>query len=127
MGVSPRSIRFDKNIERTEKKDVNACWYTNLTHGKKNEKIILWKEYSSEAHPKYDNYDAIEVSKVSDIPKNYSGLMGVPITFMNKYNPEQFEIVGIDCDLTLVQNGKATNFIKNGRNLYVRLVIKHKS
>ena len=110
-----------------EIKKVPTCWFTNLTHGKKNEKMILWKEYIPEENAKYDNYDAIEVSKTSDIPKNYDGLMGVPITFLIKYNPEQFEIVGRDTDLTLVQNGKATHFIKNGKVLYTRIVIKHKS
>lgn len=68
-------------------------WFTNLDIPKRNEELDLVCRYSPEEYPIYDNYDAIEVSKTSDIPNNYSGLMGVPITFMDKYNPEQFEIV----------------------------------
>ena len=70
-------------------------WYTNIDTKKRHEKVILYKKYSSEEYPKYDNYDAIEVSKVSDIPIDYKGAMGVPITFLNKYNPEQFEVIWI--------------------------------
>jgi len=70
-------------------------WYTNLDTKKRHEKMILYKKYSLEEYPKYDNYDAIEVSKVSDIPVNYKDAMGVPITFLNKYSPEQFEIIWI--------------------------------
>lgn len=72
----------------------NISWYTNLDTTKRHEKIILYKEYTPEAYPKYDNYDAINVDKVADIPMDYDGVMGVPITFLDKYNPEQFEIVG---------------------------------
>lgn len=68
-------------------------WFTNLEIPKRNEELDLVCRYSPEEYPIYDNYDAIEVSQTSDIPNNYSGLMGVPITFMDKYNPEQFEIV----------------------------------
>lgn len=68
-------------------------WFTNLQHGKRNEELILYRHYTPEAYPKYDNYDAIEVSKVTDIPEDYYGVMGVPITFLGKYNPMQFEIV----------------------------------
>lgn len=71
-------------------------WFTNLPHKKRNEELILFRTYAGNEHkyPKYDNYDAIEVSKVVDIPADYTGAMGVPITFLDKYNPEQFEIVG---------------------------------
>ena len=68
-------------------------WFTNMEVLKRNEDIILFREYSEEMYPKYDNYDAINISKVKDIPKDYYGVMGVPITFMSKYNPEQFEIL----------------------------------
>lgn len=71
----------------------NCVWFTNMDLAKRHEKIILWKNYTSEEFPKYDNYDAINVSKVSDIPCDYDGVMGVPITFLDKYNPDQFEIV----------------------------------
>lgn len=73
----------------------NICWYTNLDHKKRHEDLILYKGYLPDQYPKYDNYDAIEVSKVADIPLNYEGVMGVPITFLDKHNPDQFEIVGI--------------------------------
>lgn len=73
----------------------NVCWFTNLEHKKRYEEMILYRNYSPEAYPKYDNYDAIEVSKVSDIPCDYDGVMGVPITFLDKYNRKQFEIVGM--------------------------------
>ena len=78
-------------------------WFTNLEHKKRHEPIILWREYAKtpEMFPRYDNYDAINVDKVCDIPIDYDGVMGVPITFLDKWNPEQFEIVGCaDADVT---------------------------
>ena len=75
-------------------------WFTNLEHSKRHEELILYKRYNPEEYPKYDNYDAINVDRTTDIPCDYDGVMGVPITFLDKYNPEQFEIVefrkGID-------------------------------
>lgn len=73
----------------------NICWYTNLDIPKRHENLILYKSYTPEEYPQYINYDAIEVSKTELIPCNYDGVMGVPITFMDKYNPDQFEIIGI--------------------------------
>lgn len=73
----------------------NACWFTNLDITKRHEDIILYKNYTPGEYPKYDNYDAIEVSSTKDIPCDFDGVMGVPITFLDKYNPDQFEIVGI--------------------------------
>ena len=73
----------------------SAIWFTNLDIKKRHEEMILIKRYSPECYPKYDNYDAIEVGKTSDIPCDYAGMMGVPVTFLDKYNPEQFDIVGI--------------------------------
>lgn len=70
-----------------------SIWFTNLDHNKRHEELILYKTYNPEDYPKYDNYDAINVDKTSDIPCDYDGVMGVPITFLDKYNPEQFEIV----------------------------------
>ena len=74
----------------------NICWYTNLDITKRHEDLLLYRRYKEDPsrYPKYDNYDAIEVSKVKDIPEDYWGVMGVPITFMDKYNPDQFDIVG---------------------------------
>lgn len=88
-------------------------WFTNLEHSKRNDEIILYKKYTSEEFPKYDNYDAIEVSRVCEIPKDYNGVMGVPITFLGKYNPSQFEIVKFrkgDDDKDLCVNGKCPYF-----------------
>ena len=78
----------------TIKKFGNKLWFTNLDHSKRHEKLPLWKNYTPKEYPKYDNYDAINVDKVTDIPCDYCDLIGVPITFMNSYCPEQFEIVG---------------------------------
>ncbi len=72
----------------------NICWYTNLDHNKRHEELDLVCRFSPEEYPNYDNYKAIEVSRVDDIPCDYRDIMGVPITFLDKYNPEQFEIVG---------------------------------
>lgn len=72
----------------------NICWFTNLDHNKRHEELDLVCRYSEEEFPKYDNYDAIEVNRVDNIPFDYNGVMGVPITFLDKYNPEQFEILG---------------------------------
>ena len=70
-------------------------WFTNIIHTKRNTELDLYRKYNETDYPKYDNYDAIEVSKVSEIPMDYEGVMGVPITFMNQYNPNQFEVLGI--------------------------------
>lgn len=72
-----------------------VVWFTNLDIKKRHQDLILVKKFNPEEYPKYDNYDAIEVSKTVDIPCDYKGVMGVPITFLDKYNPEQFEIVGM--------------------------------
>jgi len=73
----------------------NVGWFTNLDFKKRHEDITLYKRYTPEEYPKYDNYNAIEVSKTAEIPYDYDGAMGVPITFLDKYNPDQFEILGI--------------------------------
>jgi hypothetical protein len=70
-------------------------WFTNLDYQERHEDLILFNKYNSEEYLKYDNYDAINVNKTKDIPMDYEGAMGVPITFLDKYNPEQFEILGI--------------------------------
>ena len=95
IGVSPRSMQFKQPDGSL--KDVNACWFTNLHHHRRNEELILFRTYAGNEHlyPKYDNYEAIEVSKVVDMPCDYDGAMGVPITFLDKYNPVQFEILGM--------------------------------
>ena len=114
--------------DRTEKKFGNILWYTNLESGKRHCRIDLKNCYygNENNYPKYDNYDAIEVSKVVNIPKDYYGLMGVPVTFLNKYCPEQFELIGHDHDLTGdggagISDGQ---FICKGKNVYKRILIK---
>ncbi|MCT8548805.1 adenine-specific methyltransferase EcoRI family protein [Glaesserella parasuis] len=103
----------------------NICWFTNLDHAKRHEELLLYNTYSAEEYPKYDNYDAIEVSKTKDIPIDYQGAMGVPITFLDKYNPEQFEIIGLDRYVKDNPNyGK--RFTLNGKETYARILIKHK-
>ncbi len=72
----------------------NVSWFTNLDVSKRHEFLTLYRNYTPEEYPRYANYDAIEVSKVSEIPCDYDGEMGVPITFLDKYNPDQFEIIG---------------------------------
>jgi hypothetical protein len=72
-----------------------SCWFTNLPVSKHNEELILIKHYTPEEYPKYDNYDAINVNTYTDIPCDFDGVMGVPVTFLDKYNPKQFEIIGI--------------------------------
>ena len=70
-------------------------WFTNLDYKERHENIILYKSYSPEYYPKYENYDAINVNKTDEIPYDYDGIIGVPITFMDKYNPDQFKIIGL--------------------------------
>jgi len=93
MGYSPRSMNFMDKAGNVN--CVNANWFTNLDVTKRHEELILYKKYTSVEYPKYDNYDAINVDKTNDIPMDYDGVMGVPITFLDRYNPEQFEIVGL--------------------------------
>ncbi|MBR4379388.1 MAG: adenine-specific methyltransferase EcoRI family protein [Prevotella sp.] len=98
----------------------NICWYTNLDHRKRHEELDLVCRYSPEEYPKYDNYDAIDVGKTADIPCDYAGAMGVPITFLDKYNPEQFDIIKFrkgDDEKDLRVNGKCP---------YFRILIRNK-
>jgi len=106
-----------KNPDGEMKKFGNINWYTNLEHSKRNEEIILYKEHHNfeEDFPQYENYDAINIDKVKDIPKDYSGYIGVPITFLSKYNPKQFEIValGIIGSIDFTKNRKM-EILKDG-------------
>ncbi|MBU6430983.1 MAG: adenine-specific methyltransferase EcoRI family protein [Patescibacteria group bacterium] len=103
----------------------SVVWFTNLETTKRHEKFTLYKKYTSQEYPKYDNYDAIEVSKVFEIPMDYEEVMGVPITFLDKYNPEQFEIIGsnrgVDQDPKGVY-GRGSHL--NGKETFKRLFIK---
>lgn len=79
----------------------NCAWFTNLDHSKRHEELICFKKYTPEAYPHYENYDAINVSKLVEIPVDYDGVIGVPITFLDKHNPDQFEILGMCENLDL--------------------------
>ena len=121
-----------------------SCWLTNLEHQKRHQELILYKPYNPNDFPTYDNYDAIEVSRTADIPMDYDGAMGVPITFLDKYNPDQFKILGqTDRDnssglrtkkytLKEVSNPNDLNraaVIKTGKSykaVYMRILIKRK-
>jgi hypothetical protein len=111
----------------------NIAWFTNLSHKNRNEDLILFRTYAGAEglYPRYDNYDAIEVSKVADIPVDYAGVMGVPITFLDKYNPAQFDIVDINPHFFgLVEQGlpKPSQLKITGRkDPYARILIKSKN
>ena len=104
----------------------NAVWFTNLDHKKRNEELILFKRYSPEEYLKYDNYDAINVNKTDHIPVDYAGEMGVPITFLDKHNPDQFEIIGMDRPLITQLTGKQSRFKISGKEIFARIVIRNK-
>ena len=98
----------------------NAAWFTNLEHSRRREDLILYKRYTPEEYPHYDNYDAIEVSKTKEIPKDWDGAMGVPISFLDKHSPDQFEIVGLGNSFDLGV------FYVNAKAKYARIVIKNR-
>ena len=141
-----RTVRSWRDENGTNWRSLgNACWFTNLDIAKRHEDLILYKEYRPKDNPKYDNYDAIEVSKYADIPSDYTGIMGVPVTFLEHHNPKQFEILGITdrANTSGLRTKKYTvkevpNFndlnarsvIRTGNNykaIYARLLIKQKS
>jgi hypothetical protein len=97
------------------KKFGNILWYTNLDYKKRHEPLILYKNYSEEEYPHYDNYDGIEVSKTCDIPMDYEGVMGVPVSFLDKWCPDQFEIVD-----------RLNAPVVKGNKIYKRIMIKIK-
>lgn len=88
--------KFEKILNGKKQSHIMGCWLTNLDHRRRKERLELYMRFSEnpDYYPKYDNYDAIEVSKVREIPEDYYGAMGVPITFLDKFNPDQFEIIG---------------------------------
>ena len=111
----------------------SACWYTNLDYRQRHEELILYRRYTPEEYPTYDNYDAINVDKTKDIPEDYDGTMGVPITFLNKHNPDQFEIIwttdrggdGMIEDLKLPHTRYDAPVVR-GRGKYKRIFIRNK-
>lgn len=118
----------------------SVFWFTNLDHSKRHENITLYKQYTPAEYPRYVNYDAIEVAKTAEIPYDYDGEMGVPITFLDKYNPDQFEIIGSSIFIGkpmsefaakgTYEAGGIRFYLPNGdgtyRRLYDRIVIKRK-
>jgi len=114
-------------VDGVIKARAQAVWFTNLDHAKRHENLVLYKTYNSDAYPKYDNYDAINVDKTKNIPADYAGVMGVPISFLDKYNPDQFEILGSNRGVDQDPNGVyGRGSILNGKEVFKRLFIKHK-
>ena len=108
-------------------------WFTNMETRKRHEELILFAKYNPMDYPEYDNYHAINVNKTNEIPCDYGGVMGVPITFIDKYNPEQFVIIGatesegkgFSCGLWIEDSGIAQPIVA-GEKKYKRIFIKHK-
>ena len=117
-------FKIDENGQKWRRMG-NICWFTNLDIEKRHEDIPLFRTYSPDTYPKYDNYDAIEVSRTADIPCDYYGVMGVPITFMQYYNPNQFEILG-DSRYHDGQNYSDDINVINGKTLYRRILIRRR-
>lgn len=113
---------MDKNGKKYGKVPA-ITWFTNIPHNKRNTPLDLYRKYNPTDYPKYDNYDAINVDKVTDIPEDYDGVMGVPITFLDKYCPNQFEIVGLD---RYVEDNPhyGHRFTICGKETYARILIK---
>ena len=113
----------------------NVCWFTNLEIKKRHEDLILYKKYNLKDYSEYENYKAINVDKISNIPMDYKGVMGVPVTFLDKYNPEQFRIVAFDYEIKqglfpeLIKKswkGKVDRGYIKGKRLYARILIKNR-
>lgn len=140
----PRATRYWEDETGQKWRSLgNICWFTNLDHAKRHEELICYKQYTPEEYPTYLNYNAIEVSKLNLIPVDYEGEMGVPITFFQKYNPDQFEVIGDDYTVSL--HSVPEGYVYKGKELaksqtkvfwldedgkpkapYHRIIIKHK-
>ncbi|MCL1902799.1 MAG: adenine-specific methyltransferase EcoRI family protein [Oscillospiraceae bacterium] len=138
--IVPEHYKCEKIINGVRMKHIMGCWLTNLDVLKRHEEMLLYRTYDTDAFPTYDNYNAIEVNEVKNIPKDYYGLMGVPSTFLGNYNPDQFELIGVAND----KREKHPDFIQanpvylddrhksfqglvvNGKATYARIVIKRK-
>lgn len=111
--------------DKTTQSFGNVGWFTNIPHKKRNTPLALYKKYSPKEFPKYDNYDAINVGKVIEIPKDYDGIMGVPVTFLDKYCPDQFEIIGHEHNLDGF-GSSIGQFEVNKKGVYKRILIRKK-
>jgi len=101
-------------------------WFTNLDFSHRHDELPLFRRYDPKAYPKYDNYDAINVDVTADIPSDYDGVMGVPISFIDKFCPEQFYILGID--RYIADNpSPGKRFTVGGKEAYARILIKRKA
>ena len=98
----------------------NVCWFSNMICTKRNEEMVLTATFNTEQYPHYDNYDAINVDRLAQIPKDYYGVMGVPITFIYNYNPDQFEII----KFRKGDDGKDLRY--NGKEPYFRVLVRRK-
>lgn len=138
---APRAVRFWVDEEGNKWRSLgNACWFTNLDLAKRHEDLILYKTYNPDEYPTYANFEGIEVGRTEHIPMDYAGAMGVPITFLDKHNPDQFEILGNSRELgvpitRVAEKGTYTQggprfYLANGdgtyRRMYDRLVIRNK-
>ncbi len=115
-----------KIVDGVVKGRAQAIWFTNLDIAKRHEDLILYRTYSPEEYPKYDDYEAINVNKTKDIPMDYTGIMGVPISFLDRYNPEQFEILGLDDHRLVYPDWRGRGPDLNGKTIYRRIIIKNK-
>ena len=113
--------KTEKIVKGRKLINVPSIWFTNLDHKKRHEKLILYKKYSPEEFPRYDNCDAINVNKIDNIPFDYDGAMGVPITFLDKYNPEQFEIIKFR------HGDDGRDLTVNGKCPYFRIIIRRRA
>ena len=102
----------------------NACWFTNIDHAKRNTELDLYRKYDADAYPKYDNYDAID-STTAEIPMDYDGVIGVPITFLDKYCPSQFEIIAQMANTNVDEYNFGYPFVF-GKKKYARILIRRK-
>lgn len=138
--TSPKDFLTPKG-ELSGKMSGLTRWFTNLDVSKRHEELVLYEEYSADKYPKYDNYDAIEVGKTTQIPKDYMGIMGVPISFLDKYSPDQFEIIWQACGNTRASaptevlkrlkytahpNDRGGCGVIDGKRVYARILIKRK-
>lgn len=121
------NIRYKLNDhgERTAE-GARSRWWTNLDHNKRHKKLVVQKHYTSEEYSKYDGYNAINVNKTIDIPCDYDGIIGVPITFLDNYNPEQFEIIGLDRYAVPKEFLVGGRLAINGKSCYARILIRRK-
>ena len=122
----PRETRYWVDASGQKWRSLgNICWFTNIDIKKRHEELILIKRYSPQEYPNYDNYDGINVNTYIEIPYDYPGVMGVPVTFLDKYNPDQFEIVGAMTTTKVDEYNFGYPYV-NGVKLYARILIRNK-